>query len=103
MKKLRLLITILALFATSCNLDTTGQYIYHSPEEIVGALGESHVKAQANLTDRTEALKQIKTPTFVIHGEQDYLVDKYGDIQTADSIINTELLLIPEIGYLPFN
>lgn len=72
-------------------------------QEVKGALGESHVKAQANLADRTEALKQCRIPTLVIHGEEDYLVDKYGGIQTAECIENAELLLIPKMGHLPFN
>lgn len=72
-------------------------------QEISGALGETHVKAQANLADRSELLKHIKIPTLVIHGEEDYLVDKYGGIQTAECIENSELILIPEMGHIPFN
>ncbi len=72
-------------------------------QEISGALGESHVKAQANLTDRTEELKQVSLPTLVLHGEEDYLIDKYGGIQTAQCLINSQLVLIPKMGHLPFN
>lgn len=72
-------------------------------QEVMGALGESHVKAQANLTDRTELLKKVNIPSLVIHGEEDYLVDKYGGIQTAESIKNAELIIIPEMGHIPFN
>ncbi|GET25033.1 alpha/beta fold hydrolase [Prolixibacter sp. NT017] len=75
----------------------------YARQEITGPLGESHVKAQANLTDRTEALKHVKIPTLVIHGEEDYLVDKYGGIQTAECIENAELVLIPQMGHIPFN
>ena len=70
---------------------------------IDGALGATHVKAQGTLTDRTEALKKVKIPTMVMHGEEDYAVDKYGGIQTATSIENAELVLIPKMGHLPFN
>lgn len=72
-------------------------------QEILGAIGESHVKAQANLTDRTEELKQLHIPALVIHGEEDYLVDKYGGIQTAQCLSNSRLVLIPKMGHLPFN
>ena len=72
-------------------------------QEIYGALGESHVKAQSNLIDRTELLRQVKIPTLVIHGEEDYLVDKYGGIQTSECIQNSELILIPKMGHIPFN
>lgn len=72
-------------------------------QEINGALGESHVKAQASLTDRTELLKHLKIPALIIHGEEDYLVDKYGGIQTARSIPDAELSVIPKMGHMLFN
>ncbi len=70
---------------------------------IDGALGASHVKAQETLRDRTEELKNVNIPTLVIHGEEDYAVNKYGGIQTAKSIENAELILIPKMGHIPFN
>ena len=72
-------------------------------QEISGALGASHVKAQAKLTDRSEQLKQVKIPALIIHGEEDYLVDKYGGIQTAECLENSKLVLIPKMGHIPFN
>ncbi len=72
-------------------------------QEITGALGESHVKAQANLTDRSGQLRKVRIPALVIHGKEDYLVDEYGGIQTAASIDNAALVLIPEMGHIPFN
>jgi pimeloyl-ACP methyl ester carboxylesterase len=72
-------------------------------QDIIGALGENHVKAQASLTDRTEKLKKVRIPTLIIHGEEDYLVEKSGGIQTAECIENAKLVLIPKMGHLPFN
>ena len=72
-------------------------------QSINGALGESHVKAQADISDRSEALRKVKVPALILHGEEDYLVDKYGGIQTAESIPNSKLVLIPEMGHLLFN
>lgn len=72
-------------------------------QEIKGALGESHVKAQANISDRTKLLNKLDIPTLVIHGEEDYLVDKYGGIQMASCMENSRLILIPKMGHLPFN
>ena len=72
-------------------------------QDIDGALGASHVKAQATLTDSTEALKNIQIPTLVMHGEEDYAVDKYGGIQTAESIENAKLVMIAQMGHIPFN
>ncbi len=72
-------------------------------QPINGSLGVSHVKAQESLSDRTQALKKIQTPALVLHGEEDYAVDKYGGIQTAESMENVELILIPKMGHIPFN
>jgi pimeloyl-ACP methyl ester carboxylesterase len=38
-----------------------------------------------------------------MHGKEDYLVDKYGEKQTAECIANSKLVLIPQMGHLPFN
>jgi len=75
----------------------------YNRQDIDGALGETHVKAQATLTDRTEELKQVNLPTLVMHGAEDYAVDKYGGVQTAESIKNSEMVLIPKMGHIPFN
>lgn len=72
-------------------------------QAIIGALGESHVKAQASLSDRSEMLKSVNKAALIIHGEEDYLVDKFGGIQTAECIPNAKLVLIPEMGHIPFN
>lgn len=70
---------------------------------IDGALGATHVKAQETLTDRTEELKKVKIPTLVMHGEEDYAVNKCGGIQTAESLEHAALILIPQMGHIPFN
>jgi pimeloyl-ACP methyl ester carboxylesterase len=75
----------------------------YARQDIDGALGASHVKAQETLTDRTEQLKAVKIPSLIMHGEEDYAVDKYGGVQTAECIENSELLLIPQMGHIPFN
>ena len=75
----------------------------YTRQKIIGALGESHVKAQSILTDRTEMLKSVDIPALVIHGEEDYLVDKYGGIQTAECLKNSKLVLVPEMGHMLFN
>lgn len=72
-------------------------------QNIDGPLGATHVKSQGTLADRTEELKKVKIPTLVMHGAEDYAVDKYGGIQTAASIENSKLILIPNMGHLPFN
>ena len=72
-------------------------------QDIDEALGATHVKAQANLTDRTEALKKVRIPTLVMHGAEDYAVDPYGGIQTAEAIKNAEMVIIPGMGHIPFN
>jgi pimeloyl-ACP methyl ester carboxylesterase len=49
--------------------------------------------------DRTEALGQLQTPTLVIHGEADPLVDLSGGRATAGAIPNARLLVIPGMGH----
>ena len=65
---------------------------------IDGPLGASHVKAQTSMTDRSKLLMQIDLPVLIIHGLEDYLVDPYGGIQTAECIKNSNLELIPQWG-----
>jgi pimeloyl-ACP methyl ester carboxylesterase len=72
-------------------------------QEIAGALGESHARAQAHLNDRSENLRKLRIPTLVLHGKEDYLVDKFGGIQTAESIPDSKLVLRPRMGHMMFN
>ncbi len=72
-------------------------------QEIAGALGESHVRAQANLTDRSEPLGRLRIRTLILHGEEDYLVDKFGGIQTSDCIRDSKMVLLPRMGHMMFN
>lgn len=75
----------------------------YARQQIEGVLGASHVKAQESLNDRNEALKKVDIPCLVMHGEEDYALDKYGSIQTAECIPNSKLVLIPQMGHIPFN
>ncbi len=49
--------------------------------------------------DRTEALKAVRVPTLVIHGEVDPLVTLSGGQATAAAIPGAELLVIPQMGH----
>ena len=49
--------------------------------------------------DRTEALRQIKAPTLVIHGEDDPLIVKSGGEATAQAIPGAKLVTIPGMGH----
>jgi pimeloyl-ACP methyl ester carboxylesterase len=49
--------------------------------------------------DRTEALHGVKTPTLVIHGEADPLIDVSGGHATAAAIPGAELIVIPGMGH----
>lgn len=49
--------------------------------------------------DRTEKLRRVTTPTLVIHGDDDPLVNVQGGIDTANAIPNAELMLIPGMGH----
>lgn len=49
--------------------------------------------------DRTEALRQVRIPTLVIHGEADPLVTLSGGQATAAAIPGAELLVVPGMGH----
>jgi pimeloyl-ACP methyl ester carboxylesterase len=49
--------------------------------------------------DRTEALRSIKAPTLVIHGEEDPLIVKSGGEATAGAIPGAKLVTIPGMGH----
>ena len=50
-----------------------------------------------------KVLSWVTNPRQFIFGEEDYLGDKLGGIQTAECIPNAKLVLIAGMGHLPFN
>ncbi len=59
--------------------------------------------AMASLTDRTDLLQHVEIPALIIHGQEDFLVDPLGGIQTARSLRDSELVIIPEMRHMLFN
>jgi pimeloyl-ACP methyl ester carboxylesterase len=49
--------------------------------------------------DRTAALRELRLPTLVIHGEDDPLIDVSGGKATAAAIPDAKLILIPGMGH----
>ena len=49
--------------------------------------------------DRTEALRQLDTPTLVIHGEADPLIDVSGGSAIADAVPDAKLVILPTMGH----
>ncbi len=49
--------------------------------------------------DRREQLKAIATPTVVLHGTEDPLVALAGGQDTANNILNAELIAVPGMGH----
>ena len=49
--------------------------------------------------DRTEAVRGIRVPTLVIHGDSDPLIDVAAGRRTAQLIAGAELLIIPGMGH----
>ena len=49
--------------------------------------------------DRTEALRNVSTPTLVIHGIKDLLVMPSGGTATAAAIPGSRLLMFPDMGH----
>ncbi|MFQ3193348.1 MAG: pimeloyl-ACP methyl ester carboxylesterase [Colwellia sp.] len=50
-------------------------------------------------SDRTKRLKSVLTPTLVIHGDSDALVNCQGGIATADAIFNAKLRVYKGMGH----
>ena len=48
---------------------------------------------------RTDQLRDIKTPTLVIHGKDDTLISPSGGERTAELIPNAELVLVDDMGH----
>jgi pimeloyl-ACP methyl ester carboxylesterase len=49
--------------------------------------------------DRTEALREVRTPTVVVHGEVDPLLDVSGGRATAEAIPGAELVTVPAMAH----
>jgi pimeloyl-ACP methyl ester carboxylesterase len=49
--------------------------------------------------DRTEALRQVRCPALVIHGEDDPLIAVSGGRATAEAIPGAELIAVPGMGH----
>jgi pimeloyl-ACP methyl ester carboxylesterase len=49
--------------------------------------------------DRTEALKAVRVPTLVIHGEEDQIIGVSGGEATATAIPGARLLRVPGLGH----
>jgi pimeloyl-ACP methyl ester carboxylesterase len=55
--------------------------------------------ANATAPDRTEALRAVRIPTVVIHGEDDPLVNVSGGRAVAAAVPGAELTVIPGMGH----
>ena len=49
--------------------------------------------------DRTEAVRGIRVPTLVVHGDSDPLINVAAGRRTAELILGAELLIIPGMGH----
>lgn len=61
--------------------------------------GARQVAAIAASPDRTEALRSLRIPVLVMHGDQDPLIDVSGGYTTAAAIPDSELIIFPELGH----
>ncbi|MEV6636931.1 alpha/beta hydrolase [Actinoplanes sp. NPDC051470] len=57
------------------------------------------IAANATAPDRTERLRTLETPTVVIHGDSDPLVELSGGRATAEAIPGAELLVVQGMGH----
>ncbi|MFI7008384.1 alpha/beta fold hydrolase [Streptomyces sp. NPDC050145] len=66
----------------------------HYPQGIGRQLGAMILSGS-----RADALRDLRTPTLVIHGLDDTLIDPSGGRRTAELVPGAELLLIPDMGH----
>jgi pimeloyl-ACP methyl ester carboxylesterase len=66
----------------------------HSPAGVARQLA-----AALAATDRTEALRSLRVPTLVVHGDADKLVGADGGQATAAAVPGARLLRIPGLGH----
>jgi len=71
--------------------------LYDRAQYPAGAL--RHSAAIAASGDRTEALRRVRLPVVVVHGDADPLVNISGGKATADAIPDAELVVIPGMGH----
>ncbi|MGH6656485.1 MAG: alpha/beta fold hydrolase, partial [Actinocrinis sp.] len=61
--------------------------------------GARQVAAIAATADRTEALRALKMPVLVMHGDADPLVDISGGYATAAAVPGADLIVYPGLGH----
>ncbi|TVR25659.1 MAG: alpha/beta hydrolase [Ilumatobacter sp.] len=49
--------------------------------------------------DRSEALRQLQTPTLVVHGRDDTLIDPSGGLRTVELVPGAHLLMLADMGH----
>lgn len=49
--------------------------------------------------DRTDALRRVRVPTLVVHGDADTLIDVSGGRATAEAIDGAELMVVEGLGH----
>ncbi len=57
------------------------------------------VLAVAAQEDRTAALRQLRLPTLVVHGDADSMVDPAGGRAIAEAVPGAELVMVPGMGH----
>ncbi|MGW5722901.1 alpha/beta fold hydrolase [Amycolatopsis sp. NPDC003865] len=70
---------------------------YDRARHPVGTL--RHAAAVVASGDRTSALREVRLPALVIHGDADPLIGVSGGKATAEAIPGAELLVIPGMGH----
>ena len=63
----------------------------------------NHVKARQSAKDRTQEVKNLRLPLFVIHGQNDVLCLPRLAIEEANQIPTATIKIIPEMGHMMFN
>ena len=77
-------------------------------------MASKHVAARAQFTQQFDAMmggrgdyglsrdwSQVKTPTLLVHGDADRIIDCATSVTLAEALPNAELMLLEGVGHAP--
>lgn len=101
-----------AIEQTKRTMNVIGSPSYPTAEELIGERAAAEydrcfypigtarqLLASMATGDRTEALREVRVPTLVLHGEEDPLISVSGGKATAEAIPGATLITIPGMGH----
>lgn len=76
--------------------------LYERSKHSVG-VAWNHIKAQEEFGNIADQLKNLRVPSFFIHGEKDLLIPVAAGSATAKMVPHAHMTIIPGMGHMMFN